>query len=388
MVEKFGRVMLAIFYFVLFFAVIGIPVLLYVLLSGAFHLIGPVIAAVFSLWLLYLFVDIDLYKKANGKKIAAGIIMLCLLIGAAFSVPHYYKKSFAKVDGEVNLEDYQPFTDSEKLARLDAPTSFKIDNDLPELDGATALYPLYAAFAEAVYPEGNYASYDIKTSDVVSTTTREAYDRLLSGKADIIFAAGPSTGHLKTAENLGVELELTPIGREAFVFFVNSRNAVDGLGSDEIKNIYSGDTTSWSELGGKKDGIRAFQRPEDSGSQTTFIKFMGDTPIQEPETEEMASGMGGIISEVASYRNYKNAIGYTFRFFAVDMVQNDKIKLLAIDGVEPTISSIRSDEYPLAAEFYAVTAGSDNPNIEAFIQWILSEEGQELVERTGFVSVK
>ncbi|OHX51841.1 hypothetical protein BB776_02855 [Planococcus salinarum] len=388
MVEKFGRVMQAIFYFVLFFGVIGIPVLLYVLLSGAFHLIGLVIAGIFTLWLLYLFVDIDLYKKQNGKKIASGIIVLCLLIGASFSVPHYYKQSFAQVDGEVNLEDYQPFTDSEKLARLNSTASFKIEHDLPKLDGATALYPLYAAFVEAVYPAGDYPSYDPVNSDVVSTTTREAYDRLLAGKTDIIFVAGPSAGHQKTAEARGIELEMTPIGREAFVFFVNSRNVVDDLSSDEIKNIYAGEVTNWSDVGGKNDEIRAFQRPVDSGSQTTFIKFMEETPIQEPEIEEMASGMGGIISEVASYRNYKNAIGYTFRFFSVEMVQNDKIKLLAVDGVEPSIETIRSDEYPLSAEFYAVTAGSDNPNVGPFIEWILSEEGQELVESTGFVSIE
>lgn len=379
--------MMALFIGALIFGM-GIPVLLIVVLNGDFQFIGLVIAGVFSLWLLYLFADIDLYKKPKGKKIAAGIIGLCLLIGASFSAPYYYKQSFAKVDGEVDLQQYEPFTSSDKLARLDSLSSFKIERDLPELDGATALYPLYAAFTEAVYPAGQYPAYDVGYSNVVSTTTPEAYDRLLSGEADIIFAAGPSSGHLKKAENLGVELEMTPIGREAFVFFVNARNPVDSLESEEIKNIYAGETTNWSDVGGKNDEIRAFQRPVDSGSQTTFIKFMGDTPIQEPETEEMASGMGGIISEVASYRNYKNAIGYTFRFFSVDMVKNDKIKLLAIDGVEPDIDTIRSGEYPLSAEFYAVTAGSDNPNVQPFIDWIVSEEGQQLVERTGFVSVK
>lgn len=70
------------------------------------------------------------------------------------------------------------------------------------------------------------------------------------------------------------------------------------------------------------------------------------------------------------------------------MVQNDKIKLLAVDGVEPNIDTIRSGEYPMASEFYAITAGSDNPNIESFLEWILSEEGQQLVEETGFVSVE
>lgn len=380
--------MLNIFYFLLFFAAIGVPLLLVVGLNGDFHFIGLVIAGVVSLWLLYLFVDIDLYKKPKGKGIAAGIIALCLVIGASFSIPHYYKQSFAQVAGEVDLFEYEPFTGSDRLVRLDSPANFKIERELPTLDGATALYPLYAAFAEAVYPRGHYPSYDINSSEVVSTTTREAYDNLLSGKADIIFAAGPSSGHLKTADIRGIELELTPIGREAFVFFVNSRNPVDGLTSEEIQNIYSGEMTNWSEVGGQNNAIRAFQRPVDSGSQTTFIKFMGDTPIQAPETEEMISGMGGIISEVASYRNYKNAIGYTFRFFSTEMIRNDEIKLLAIDGVEPSIETIRSDEYPLAAEFYAVTAGSDNPNVQPFIDWILSEEGQRLVEETGFVSVE
>lgn len=385
--DKTGRILLNVFYLILFF-MFGAPFLLIVMFNGDFHLIGPIASVIFAVWLLYFFVHIDLYKKPKGKRIGTGIIVLCLMIGASFSIPHYYKQSFAQVDGEVELYEYEAFTGSDRLARLDAAASFKIERDLPELDGATALYPLYAAFTEAVYPKGNYPVYDPGFSKVVSTTTREAYDRLLEGETDIIFVAGPSIGHQKMAEAKGVELQMTPIGREAFVFFVNSRNPVDGLSSEEIKGIYSGEFTNWKDVGGNNNAIRAFQRPVDSGSQTQFIKFMGDTPIEEPEIEEMASGMGGIISEVASYRNYKNAIGYSFRFFSVEMIQNDEIKLMAIDGVEPTIETIRSGEYPLAAEFYAVTAGSDNPNVQPFIDWILSEEGQELVERTGFVSVE
>lgn len=384
---KAGRIMLNLFYLILFF-LFCTPFLLIVMLNGDFHLIGPIVSAIFAVWLLYLFSAIDLYKKPKGKRIAAGVIVLCLMIGASFSIPHYYKQSFTQVDGEVDLIEYQAFTGSNKLAHLGAPASLKLERDLPKLDGATALYPLYSAFTEAVYPEGDYPVYDPGFSKVVSTTTREAYDRLLEGETDIIFVAGPSIGHQKMAEAKGLELQMTPIGREAFVFFVNSRNPVEGLSSDEIRSIYSGEVTNWKDIGGDNNEIRAFQRPIDSGSQTQFIKFMEGTPIEEPEIEEMAGGMGGIISEVASYRNYKNAIGYTFRFFSVEMIRNDEIKLLAIDGVEPTIEAIRSGEYPLAAEFYAVTAGSDNPNVQPFIDWILSEEGQELVEETGFVSVE
>jgi phosphate transport system substrate-binding protein len=354
---------------------------IYVLNTGEEKLLVLLGAVIVSMMILLIYI----LERGNGKKTAIWI-SLCLLVGIGFAAPYYYKESFAKVDdSEVDLFVYEPFKENEKLARLDSKASFAIEGELPILDGATALYPLFAAFAEATYPEGVYEPH---RGPVATTTTPSAYSRLIKGNADIIFAAEPSSGQLQDAKEAGVELELTPIGREAFVFFVNSRNKISDLSSEDIRGIYSGDIENWKELGGKNDEIRPFQRPEDSGSQTMFIKFMGDTEIEKPETENLESGMGGIIEEVASYRNYKNAIGYTFRFYSTEMVKNDKIKLLSIDGIEPSIENIRSSDYPLASEFYAITAGSKNPNVEPFLEWILSGEGQKLVEDTGFVPVK
>jgi len=354
---------------------------IYVLNTGEEKLLVLLGAVIVSMMILLIYI----LERGNGKKTAIWI-SLCLLVGIGFAAPYYYKESFAKVDdSEVDLFVYEPFKENEKLARLDSKASFAIEGELPILDGATALYPLFAAFAEATYPEGVYEPH---RGPVATTTTPSAYSRLIKGNADIIFAAEPSIGQLQDAKEAGVELELTPIGREAFVFFVNSRNKISDLASEDIRGIYSGDIENWKELGGKNDEIRPFQRPEDSGSQTMFIKFMGDTEIEKPETENLESGMGGIIEEVASYRNYKNAIGYTFRFYSTEMVKNDKIKLLSIDGIEPSIENIRSSDYPLASEFYAITAGSKNPNVEPFLEWILSGEGQKLVEDTGFVPVK
>lgn len=185
------------------------------------------------------------------------------------------------------------------------------------------------------------------------------------------------------AKSRGVELKLTPIGKEAFVFFVNSRNTVNGLTTAQIQDIYSGKITNWKELGGKNAKIRAFQRPENSGSQTMLQKLMKDKNLMTPPREDVVSGMGGIIERTASYRNYKNAIGYSFLFFATEMIKNNEIKLLEVDGIKPDRDTIASGKYPLASDFYAVTANSDNPNVDRFIEWILSEQGQYLVEKTG-----
>ncbi|MEG0553885.1 MAG: phosphate ABC transporter substrate-binding protein, partial [Carnobacterium sp.] len=76
-----------------------------------------------------------------------------------------------------------------------------------------------------------------------------------------------------------------------------------------------------------------------------------------------------------------------FRFYSTEMVGNDEIKLLSINGVTPSKETIRTGEYPISSEFYAITAGTDNPNIQPFIDWILSAEGQAIVEKVGYVPV-
>jgi len=106
-----------------------------------------------------------------------------------------------------------------------------------------------------------------------------------------------------------------------------------------------------------------------------------------PPKEDVVSGMGGIIAKTAEYRNHRNAIGFSFRFFAEEMVSNGNIRLLAIDGVYPTRETIADGTYHLASEFYAVTANTVNPNVERFIEWILSPQGQSLVEKTGYTPI-
>ena len=64
------------------------------------------------------------------------------------------------------------------------------------------------------------------------------------------------------------------------------------------------------------------------------------------------------------------------------------ICLLNVNGVEPTKETVRSGDYPITNELYAVTAGSDNPHIQEFIDWILSEQGQEIIDKTGYISIQ
>ncbi len=316
------------------------------------------------------------------------IIIFCaaLILTGGFAAWRIRDRGIETVSDSARIRlDYQP-REGSKVAVLDEPPNLLLaGDDLPILDGATALYPVYSAFAFALYPKDRLGA----GSPVWCSTTDGAYRNLINGSADIVFAAEPSDEQKKAAEDAGLTLELTPIGKEGFVFFVNSKNPLDDITVEQIREIYSGEITEWSELGVKRLGnIRAFQREEGSGSQTALIKLMAGRGLAEAPIEDVVSGMDGIITKTADYKNYKNAIGYSFRFYSTEMVKNDKIKLLSVNGVYPSEENIRNGSYPLASEFYAVTAENSDPRCGEIIDWILSEQGAELIEKTGYTPIR
>lgn len=314
-----------------------------------------------------------------------------------------YQSTIPTVDDrDLLLYEYEPFSEGSKAVWLDEEATLKLTQEERlrlRLDGATALYPVYAAFVQATFPEDEYSRFTSVgdgLGKVACSNTVNAYERLILGQTDMIFVAGPSEEQQAMAKKAGMELHLTPIGREAFVFFVNSKNPVTGLTVEQIRGIYTGEITNWRDVGGKNQKIRPFQRAENSGSQTALQTLMAGLPLMEPEKEDRIGAMDGIIRAVASYRNYKNAIGFSFRFYASEMLANDEIRLLALNGVEPTKETIRDGTYPIASEFYAVTAApigepapwEKNEVMAKFLEWILSEQGQEIIEKTGYVSLQ
>ena len=290
--------------------------------------------------------------------------------------------SVLKVEDEISLYQYTPFRPDNLLKEPASPPSLSIDSDYPRIDGATAAYPVYGAMVQAIYK-----GLDAKSvSEYVSCSkTNEAYERLLHGEIDMFFGAQPSKQQMEKASQMGIEFHLTPIAKEAFVFFVNSENPVDGLTVDQIQNIYQKDIVNWQEVGGLPEPILPFQRPEDSGSQTIMQKVMEGKKLPLPLREEYAAGMGGMVNAVAAYRNYTGAIGYSFRYFTTRMKSNESIKLLSINGVEPSIPNVRSGAYPFTVDVYVVTVKEPTGTAKALIDWILSAEGQDMIERCGYV---
>lgn len=321
------------------------------------------------------------------KKIAVSSLII-ILLASSISIIYYHSqntKATEITEYKDKLWEYEPFAINTKSVYLDKPSSLKLDNNLPRIDGATAFYPTYAAFVQAVYPEKRY---NLNSEEVKCSKTPGAYKKLIEGEVDLIFCFAPSEEQLEEANEKGITLELTAIGKEAFIFFVNKENKVNNLTSDQIKAIYSGDITSWKTIGGTNDKILAYQRPSNSGSQTMLTNIMGDITIMDPPANTIIHGMGDIIERTSSYKNYQNAIGYSFLYYATKMVNDNKIKILEIDSIYPSKNTIRSNKYPFTAEFYAIKTNKNrNKNVDLLIDWIKSPEGQYLIEKSGYTAI-
>ena len=333
-------------------------------------------------------------KKTALFLFLAVIIMMILSVIGIGVYKYVYNSGKLKRDTSVDqvadgfsIQRYVPFSGENSLYIFEKEPEISIESNYPKLDGATAAYPVYGSIVQAVYKGLNEET----VKDYVQcNTTPVAYERLINKEVDAIFGAEPSKSQLEMAKKAGVELELIPLGREAFVFLVNKDNPVSNLSVEQIQDIYTKKIKNWKKAGGQRAKIMAFQRPENSGSQTIMEnKVMNGIQMAPPLEEEYYELMGGIVNGIASYRNYKNSIGYSFRYYVTGMNKNDNIKLLSINGAEPSRENIRTGKYPYTIDFYIITRKDvKNKNLDMLIEWILSDEGQEVVEKTGYVPIK
>lgn len=324
-----------------------------------------------------------------GKQIAALTAVVALF--GAFNLSMYQlltrrlsnNFSDATQAQMIDVGSYLPHEAASDLPRIES--SLQLTEDLPVLDGAAALVPVYAAIVDNVYPVGsvtyeggvfsddNYYGENFAADSAMQyQNTVRGYRAIVDGTTDIFFSAAPSAEQRQYAEDQGVELVYVPVGLEAFVFFVNENNPVEDLTAEQVRGIYSGTYTNWAQLGGPNRIINPVTRLEGSGSQSAMDAFMGDLEIA-PKSPLAITGA---------------SIGFSFRYYMDGIVGNDHVKMIALNGVYPSAENIQNGRYPVIAQFYAVyRADNQNENIPVLIDWILSEEGQQIIERSGYVRI-
>jgi len=284
--------------------------------------------------------------------------------------------------------------------------------DYPRVDGSTSAYPLQMHIACTVYgvpcewwDSSPFSLFDVTTRGIFPEEdawedmpeevekiynihhngTNGSYMNLIKGDTDVILVARlPSDDEIKSAQLRGVTLNVQPVALDAFVILVNVENAVDDLSLDNIRDIYTGEVTLWSGVGGGDGEIQPYQRDRNSGSQELMEKLvMKGTPmIDAPDM--IVEGMMGPFNALSSDTL---GIGYSVYFYAEHMFTSETVVLIAVDGVAPTSETIGKGTYPLTTEVYIVIREDtpENSTARLFRDWLLTEVGQEVVAGSGYV---
>ena len=258
---------------------------------------------------------------------------------------------------------------------------------LKQIDGSTATIPVTAELYRQLY---DYPDDKIN-NNVYHATTHQAYLNLINKEKDIIFVTEPSKEELKIAKKKGVKLDVVPFIKEAFVFIVNEKNPVDSLTVEQIQGVYTGEYKEWKELGDENgEVIYPFQRDTNSGSQTAMEQLvMKDKKMIEPVKSERISGMGMMLEVIADYQNKPGAIGYTYKYYLNNLYLQEGVKILNIDGVEPNKENITNESYPFTTNYYMVIREDEPANSPArkLRDWLLTDEGQKVVEMCGYCRI-
>ena len=189
-------------------------------------------------------------------------------------------------------------------------------------------------------------------------------------------AIGMSSRSLHEGE---LDLWQIEIAMDGLVLIVNPKNSIEDLSLGQIRDIYAGTITQWSQLGGSSSKINLIAREEGSGTRSAFTELvMGEAEITPKAIVQDSNG--SVMQLVAGD---PNAIG----FISLGLV-NDLVKALDLDGVEASGENIMNDTYTLTRPFLFVTKDEPTGLAKRFIDFILSSEGQKLLSDEGLIPIK
>ena len=278
-------------------------------------------------------------------------------------------------------------TTKQQSHQIDVPKKVSLQlslDEYPRMDGSTANLPMMAEIMSRV------CNITLEEAEELTscTKTSNAWSNIANGNADILLVYEAAEDTKAYLDTVGTELEITPLGRDALVFINNEQNPVENLTQQQLIDIYTGNVTNWNEVGGEDLEIIPYQRVATSGSQSLFMKLlMKDIVPMDAPMELRPAEMGMLIDELARYNNEGNALGYSVFYYASYMYQQPGLKMIAVDGVQPSDETIADGSYPLLNEYYLVIRADEPEDSPArqLRNWILTDEGRAAIIEAGYI---
>ncbi len=249
-------------------------------------------------------------------------------------------------------------------------TASSKDTTTISISGSTSVGPLMEKIQEKYEEENNNATLEIQQNG-----SGAGIKDVISGISEI----GMSSRELKDEEKGSVQG--TTVAYDGIALLVNPENPVKNISLEDVKKIYTGEITNWKEIGGDDAPIVVVSREEGSGTRDAFQEIVGYESEELLKDATISDGSGAVKTTVAGN---KNAIG----FASFEYIDNT-VSALNINDVEPTADNVKSGDYKLSRPFILVTKeDSLTENGQKLIDFVLSAEGQQIVEENKLITIE
>ncbi len=208
---------------------------------------------------------------------------------------------------------------------------------------------------------------------------------LINGGTDICEASRPMTEgeRVQLKSRRGKDAKEIPVAMDGIAICVHQSSPIKSLSEPQLKAIYTGQTTNWKSLGGTESKIVAYSRDNSSGTYQFFKEHVLGNADFAHDIQNLP-GTGAIVNAVSKDQasiGY-SGIGYASGIRVIPISRDDKS-----EAVSPSLETVRSGKYPLSRNLFFYTAGDSTGDMKAFIDWVLSPEGQKICATVGYYPI-
>jgi phosphate transport system substrate-binding protein len=217
--------------------------------------------------------------------------------------------------------------------------------------------------------------------DIAAEGSATGFAALIDKTAAIGMASRPAKPEeIANGKAKGVEMKETIVAYDGIAVIVNTANSIKGLTKKQVEQIFTGEVTDWSAVGGSGGKISVYTRNTSSGTYAEFKELAMKKRDYAPDSQKLA-GNEQIAQEVSKNPNGVGYVGLAY-------TKAGGIKVLPIDGASPSKESVLAKTYPYARPTFYYTNGDPTGAVKDFIDFTVGPEGQKIVEQVGFVPIK
>ena len=254
------------------------------------------------------------------------------------------------------------------------PSANAAENQIT-ITGSTTVLPIAQKAAEDFMQKHP----DIQIS-VAGTGSGDGIKAIIDGTADIGDASRDMKDkEVKLAESKGVTPVKHVVALDCIVPVVHPVNSVQELTLEQLKEIYTGKVSNWSEVGGEDKPVVVISRDSSSGTFEVWNEKVLDKERVRPDAQLQASN--GAVAQAVAGNKY--AIGYVGIGYL-----NPNLKAVSVNGIMADAATAMDGSYPVARQLFMFTPGEPQGSVKMFIDFVKSPEGQKIAEEEGFVPVK